>query len=198
MVFGNSGFTLIPGARYDRYQMDAMPDPTLDGTGQVSGYGFPRRIHRRRRGFSQSRRPCTTSTKPGRCSAQYAEGYRPAELRRSESVIRESRLSIRHGAQSGTVEAENSKGLELGLRANLAERFPERRRFTAIVTTNFIETSLCRSPGARSACSRTATSTKSKISGAEFNAQFFAQRTMAGAHRACVRPGRQPECIDTA
>ena len=35
IVFGERGFTLIPGARYDRYRMQATPDPSLDGTGQV-------------------------------------------------------------------------------------------------------------------------------------------------------------------
>ena len=40
IVFGERGVTLIPGARYGRYRMKAMPDPSLDGTGQVSGYGF--------------------------------------------------------------------------------------------------------------------------------------------------------------
>ena len=76
MVFRDSGLTLVPGARYDRYRMEAIPDPSLDGTGQVSGYGFP----------VESIDEAAVSLSLGvlydintdwSMFGQYAEGYRP-------------------------------------------------------------------------------------------------------------------------
>ena len=168
MAFGDSGFTLIPGARYDRYQMDAMPDPTLDGTGQVSGYGFP--VESIDEGaVSLSLGALYDFDETWSMFAQYAEGYRPPNFAEANQSF------VNLGFQYATVpnpelEAENSKGLELGLRANLDNAFLSaaiyRNRYD-----NFIETSFV---GARGPISlfQNRNIDEVEISGAEFNARF--------------------------
>ena len=168
MAFGNSGFTLIPGARYDRYQMDAMPDPTLDGTGQVSGYGFP--VESIDEGaVSLSLGALYDFNDTWSMFGQYAEGYRPPNFAEANQSF------VNLGFQYATVpnpelEAENSKGLELGLRANLDGAFLSaavyRNRYD-----NFIENSFA---GVRGPISlfQNRNIDEVEISGAEFNAQF--------------------------
>ena len=168
MAFGNSGFTLIPGARYDRYQMDAMPDPMLDGTGQVSGYGFP--VESIDEGaVSLSLGALYDFNDTWSMFGQYAEGYRPPNFAEANQSF------VNLGFQYATVpnpelEAENSKGLELGLRANLDGAFLSaavyRNRYD-----NFIENSFA---GVRGPISlfQNRNIDEVEISGAEFNAQF--------------------------
>ena len=169
MVFGNSGFTLIPGARYDRYRMDAMPDPTLDGTGQVSGYGFP--VESIDEGaLSLSLGALYDFNETWSMFAQYAEGYRPPNFAEANQSF------VNLGFQYATVpnpelEAENSKGLEFGLRANLDNAFLSaavyRNRYD-----NFIENSFV---GVRGPISlfQNRNIEEVEISGAEFNARFM-------------------------
>ena len=168
MVFGNSGFTLIPGVRYDRYRMDAMPDPTLDGTGQVGGYGFP--VESIDEGAaSLSLGALYDFDETWSMFAQYAEGYRPPNF----SEANQSFVNL--GFQYATVpnpalEAETSKGLELGLRADLDNAFLSaalyRNRYD-----NFIETSFV---GVRGPISlfQNRNIDQVEISGAEFNADI--------------------------
>ena len=168
MAFGDSGFTLIPGARYDRYRMNAMPDPTLDGTGQVSGYGFP--VESIDEGAaSLSLGALYDFNETWSMFGQYAEGYRPPNFAEANQSF------VNLGFQYATVpnpalEAENSKGLELGLRANLANAFLSaaiyRNRYD-----NFIETSFV---GVRGPISlfQNRNIDEVEISGAEFNAQL--------------------------
>ncbi len=168
MVFGDSGFTLIPGARYDRYQMDAMPDPTLDGTGQVSGYGFP--VESIDEGAaSLSLGALYDFDETWSMFAQYAEGYRPPNFAEANQSF--VNLGFRYATvPNPELEAENSKGLEFGLRANLANAFLSaavyRNRYD-----NFIETSFV---GVRGPISlfQNRNIDEVEISGAEFNAQF--------------------------
>ena len=169
MVFGDGRFTLIPGARYDRYQMDAMPDPTLDGTGQVSGYGFP--VESIDEGAaSLSLGALYDFDEIWSMFGQYAEGYRPPNFAEANQSF------VNLGFQYATVPnpelaAENSKGLELGVRASFANAFLSvaayRNRYT-----NFIESAFVGTEGAISLFQNRNIG-KVEIRGAEFNAQFI-------------------------
>ena len=169
MVFGNSGFTLIPGARYDRYQMDAMQDPTLDGTGQVGGYGFP--VESIDEGaLSLSLGALYDFNETWSVFGQYAEGYRPPNFAEANQSF------VNLGFQYASVpnpqlQAESSEGLEFGLRANFADAY-----FSAAVYQNryrnFIENSFVGTRGPISLFQNRNIDAV-KIRGAEFNAQFI-------------------------
>ena len=169
MVFGESGLTLIPGARYDRYRMKAMPDPSLDGTGQVSGYGFP--VESIDEGaVSLSLGVLYDINRTWSMFGQYAEGYRPPNFAEANQSF------VNLGYRYATVPnpellAENSKGLEFGLRAS----FPNaslsfvayRNRYT-----NFIEDAFAGMRGSISLFQNRNIG-EVKIRGAEINARFF-------------------------
>ena len=169
IVFGGSGLSLIPGARYDRYAMNAMPDPTLDGTGQVRGYGFP----------VESIDESAASLSMGlvydvndiwSVFGQYAEGYRPPNFAEANQSF------VNLGYQYATVpnpelDAETSEALELGLRAGFPNAFLSiaayRNRYS-----NFIENAFV---GVRGPISlfQNRNIGKVQIEGAEFNAWYF-------------------------
>ncbi len=169
VVFGDSGFTLIPGARYDRYRMDATADPALDGTGQVGGYGFP--VESIDEGaLSLSLGALFDFNQTWSMFAQYAEGYRPPNFAEANQSF------VNLGFQYATVpnpelEAETSKGLELGLRANLDNAFLSaavyRNRYD-----NFIESAFA---GVRGPISlfQNRNIEQVEISGAEFSARLM-------------------------
>ena len=169
IVFGESGLSLIPGARYDRYEMNAMPDPSLDGTGQVGGYGFP----------VESIDESATSLSMGlvydvndvwSVFGQYAEGYRPPNFAEANQSC------VNLGFQYATVPnpelgAENSEGLELGLRASFPNAFLSLAAYHNRYA-NFIENAFV---GVRGPISlfQNRNIGKVEIEGAEFNAWFF-------------------------
>ena len=169
MVFGESGLTLIPGARYDRYHMKAMPDPSLDGTGQVSGYGFP--VESIDEGaVSLSLGVLYDINRTWSMFGQYAEGYRPPNFAEANQSF------VNLGYRYATVPnpellAENSKGLEFGLRAS----FPNASLSVAAYRnryTNFIEDAFAGMRGPISLFQNRNIG-EVKIRGAEFNARFF-------------------------
>ena len=169
IVFGGRRLSLIPGARYDRYEMNAMPDPSLDGTGQVEGYGFP----------VESIDESATSLSMGlvydfndvwTVFGQYAEGYRPPNFAEANQSF------VNLGFQYATVPnpelyAETSEALELGLRASFPNAFVNvaayRNRYA-----NFIENAFV---GIRGPISlfQNRNIGKVEIEGAEFNAWYF-------------------------
>ena len=184
IVFGERGLTLIPGARYDRYRMKAMPDPSLDGTGQVSGYGFP--VESIDEGaLSVSLGALYDINETWSLFGQYAEGYRPPNFAEANQSF------VNLGYQYATVpnpelSAEQSKGLEFGLRASFANAFLSvaayRNRYT-----NFIESAFAGTRGPISLFQNRNIG-KVEIRGAEFNARFFlneqwqARTALAYAH----------------
>ena len=170
MVFGDGGLTLIPGARYDRYRMKAMPDPSLDGTGQVSGYGFP--VESIDEGaVSLSLGVLRDINADWSMFGQYAEGYRPPEFHpeANQSFVN---LGYRYATvPNPELSAENSKGLEFGLRAS----FPNASLSFAAYRnryTNFIESAFAGMRGSISLFQNQNIG-EVKIRGAEFNARFF-------------------------
>lgn len=169
VVFGESGLTLIPGARYDRYRMEAIPDPSLDGTGQVSGYGFP--VESIDEGAaSLSLGVLYDINADWSIFGQYAEGYRPPNFAEANQSF------VNLGYRYATVPnpellAENSKGLEFGLRAS----FPNAVLSVAAYRnryTDFIETAFAGTRGPISLFQNRNIG-EVKIAGAEINARIF-------------------------
>lgn len=140
IALGEPGLTLIPGVRYDRYRMTAMPDPTLDGTGQVSGYGFP--VESIDEGaVSLSLGMLYDLNETWSLFAQYAEGYRPPNFAEANQSF------VNLGFQYATVpnpelSAEESEGLEIGLRASFANVFLSvaayQNRYTNFIESTFV------------------------------------------------------------
>ena len=169
IVFRESGLRLIPGARYDRYEMHAVADPSLDGTGQVRGYGFP----------VESIDESAVSLSLGilydinevwSVFGQYAEGYRPPNFAEANQSF------VNLGFQYATVpnpdlSAENSEGLEIGFRASLDNAFLSVTAYDNRYT-NFIESAFA---GVRGPISlfQNRNIGKVEIRGVEFNAQIF-------------------------
>ena len=169
VVFGESGLSLIPGARYDRYEMKAVPNPLLDGTGQVSGYGFP----------VESIDESAVSLSLGilydinevwSVFGQYAQGYRPPNFAEANQSF------VNLGFQYATVpnpdlSAENSEGLEIGFRASLENAFLSVAVYDNRYT-NFIESAFA---GVRGPISLFQNRNIGKVEtrGVEFNAQIF-------------------------
>lgn len=121
LSLGDSGLTLIPGIRYDRYELQPHPDALLDGTGEIEGYGF----------LISAVEENQTSLSLGviydldetySVFAQYAEGYRPPNFDESNQAF--VNLGHRYATvPNPALQAESSQGLELGLRADFARAF---------------------------------------------------------------------------
>ena len=169
IVLGEAGLTLIPGARYDRYRMKAMPDPSLDGTGQVSGYGFP--VESIDEGaVSLSLGVLYGINATWSMFGQYAEGYRPPNFAEANQSF--VNLGYRYATvPNPELSAENSKGLEFGLRASFPNAFLRvaayRNRYT-----NFIESAFAGTRGSISLFQNRNIG-EVTVRGAEFNARFF-------------------------
>ena len=169
MVFGQSGLALIPGVRYDRYRMKAMPDPSLDGTGQVRGYGFP--VESIDEGaVSLSLGVLYDFNETWSVFGQYAEGYRPPNFAEANQSF------VNLGFQYATVPnpelaAEESKGLEVGFRTSFANAFLS---FAAYQNryTNFIEDAFAGTRGSISLFQNRNIG-KVDIRGAEFTARLL-------------------------
>ncbi len=169
IVFGESGFSLIPGARYDRYEMKAVPDPLLDGTGQVSGYGFPVESIDES-AVSLSLGVLYDFNEVWSVFGQYAQGYRPPNFAEANQSF------VNLGFQYATVpnpdlSAENSEGLEVGFRASLENAFLSVAVYDNRYT-NFIESAFA---GVRGPISLFQNRNIGKVEtrGVEFNAQIF-------------------------
>jgi hemoglobin/transferrin/lactoferrin receptor protein len=114
MVFGSSGFTLIPGVRYDSYAMD----PTLDGLVDVSAYGFDvERMVDSEVSFSLG--TIYDISESTALFFQYAEGFRPPNYDESNQAF------VNLGHQYATIpnpnlESETSKSYELGVKSQLS------------------------------------------------------------------------------
>ena len=118
IAFATNGLTLIPGLRYDRYRMKAIPDQTLDGTGQVSEYGFPIRSIDNG-ALSLNLGVLYDVNENWSYYGQYAEGYRPPNFAEANQSF------VNLGFQYATVPnpeltAETSRSVELGLRGSFA------------------------------------------------------------------------------
>ena len=140
MVFGDGRFTLIPGARYDRYRMDANPGPTLDGTGQVNEYGYA--VESIDEGaLSLSLGALYDFGETWSVFAQYAEGYRPPNFAEANQSF--VNLGFRYATvPNPELAAEKSKALEFGIRANFENAFLSiaayRNRYSNFIESSFV------------------------------------------------------------
>lgn len=143
IAIADSKLTLIPGVRYDRYEMDADPDSLLDGTGDIKNYG----------GFSVSSiNEDAISLSLGALYdiddvyslfAQYTEGYRPPNFDEANQAF----VNLGFGyatIPNPELTAESSKGLELGIRANYERAFVSlaayQNRYEDFIESSFIGT----------------------------------------------------------
>ena len=149
--------------------MKAMPDPSLDGTGQVNGYGFP--VDSIDEGeASMSLGLLYDLSDTWSVFAQYAEGYRPPNFAEANQSF------VNLGFQYATVpnpelSAEESEGLEIGLRASFANAFLSIAAYENRYT-NFIENAFVGQRGPISLFQNRNIG-KVDISGAEVNAQVY-------------------------
>lgn len=122
ITLGDTGLTLIPGLRYDRYDVDPKQDGLIDAVSIIENFG----------GFAISEVSETASSlslgaiydvsEQVSLFAQYAEGYRPPNFDESNQAF----INLGFGyatIPNPNLEAESSKGLEIGLRASLGDMF---------------------------------------------------------------------------
>lgn len=111
MVFGETGFTVIPGIRYDNYQMT----PSTDGLLDVTAFGFDVAA------FDESEVSASLGAiydvnESLALFAQYAEGFRPPNYDEANQAF----VNQAHGyavVPNPQLEAEVSQSYELGIKA---------------------------------------------------------------------------------
>ncbi len=117
---GDSGLTLIPGLRHDRYQMDPHPDALLNGGGDISRFGGFDVVAVDEEHLSLTLGLLYALNDASTVFAQYAEGYRPPNFDESNQAF----VNLGHGyatVPNPALEPETSQGLEAGLRTRLGE-----------------------------------------------------------------------------
>ncbi len=122
ITLGDSGLTLIPGVRYDQYEMEPDLNDNISGVGDIENFG----------GFSVT--PVDTGETSLSLGAiydindtyslytQYAEGYRPPNFDEANQAF----VNLGFGyatVPNPQLKAESSQGLELGLRADYENAF---------------------------------------------------------------------------
>ena len=137
---GDSPLTLIPGVRYDRYEMDATVEALLDGTNQVAGFGYPvEDFEEGEVSFSLGALYDLDDTYS--LFAQYAEGYRPPNFNESNQAF--VNLGFRYAVvPNPDIDAENSNSFELGVRADYENAFLSlsvfKNYYDDFISSNFI------------------------------------------------------------
>ncbi len=119
---GDSGLTLIPGLRYDRYELDPRNDSLLGGTGHIENYGGYAISAVEDSKVSLSFGALYDLNPVYSLFAQYAEGYRPPNFDESNQAF----VNLGHGyatVPNPALQAESSRGLEIGLRARFEQAY---------------------------------------------------------------------------
>lgn len=119
---GDTGLILIPGYRYDRYEMDANPDGLLDATSIIGNFGGFTISDVSEAASSLSLGALYDLSEQVSLFAQYAEGYRPPNFDESNQAF----VNLGFGyatIPNPDLKAESSEGLEIGVRANLGNLF---------------------------------------------------------------------------
>lgn len=117
ITLGRSGFTVIPGVRYDHYEMNPRPDPLLNGGGDISNFGGFNVMDVEEEQVSLNLGVIYDLSDTTSFFAQYAEGYRPPNFDESNQAF----VNLGHGyatVPNPDLEAESSRGIETGVRAN--------------------------------------------------------------------------------
>tara|TARA_Y100000814_G_scaffold48076_1_gene29834 strand:- start:2875 stop:4095 length:1221 start_codon:yes stop_codon:yes gene_type:complete len=137
---GDTPLTIIPGIRYDRYEMDATVDALLDGTNQVAGFGYP--VEDFEEGeASLSLGALYDIDETYSLFAQYAEGYRPPNFNESNQAF--VNLGYRYAVvPNPNIDAETSDSFELGVRADYENAFLSfsvfKNYYDDFISSNFI------------------------------------------------------------
>ena len=137
---GDTPLTVIPGVRYDRYEMDASADALLDGTNQVAGFGYPvEDFEEGEVSFSLGALYDIDDTYS--LFAQYAEGYRPPNFNESNQAF--VNLGYRYAVvPNPDIDAETSDSFELGVRADYENAFLSlsvfKNYYDDFISSNFI------------------------------------------------------------
>lgn len=119
ITLGSSGFTVIPGVRYDRYDMTPHPDALLNGGGNISNYGGFNVVEVEERQLSVNLGLIYDLSDSTSLFAQYAEGYRPPNFDESNQAF----VNLGHGyatVPNPDLEPESSRATEVGVRANFS------------------------------------------------------------------------------
>lgn len=117
ITLGSSGFTVIPGVRYDHYDMTPHPDALLNGGGNISNYGGFNVVDVDEEQVSVNLGVIYDLSDSTSFFAQYAEGYRPPNFDESNQAF----VNLAHGyatVPNPDLEPESSRGTEAGIRAN--------------------------------------------------------------------------------
>jgi hemoglobin/transferrin/lactoferrin receptor protein len=117
IAFAGERLVLIPGVRYDRYQMDPRPDALLNGSGDISEFGGFNVSEVDEREVSMNVGMLYALNEQVSLFAQYAEGFRPPNFNESNQAF----VNLGHGyatVPNPDLRAESSRGNELGVRGN--------------------------------------------------------------------------------
>ncbi|MCG8414905.1 MAG: TonB-dependent hemoglobin/transferrin/lactoferrin family receptor [Pseudomonadales bacterium] len=141
IVLAGSKLTLIPGLRYDRYEMNPDLTDNLSGVGDIENFG----------GFTVTPVDVSeTSLSLGAIYdldetyslfAQYAEGYRPPNFDEANQAF----VNLGFGyatVPNPQLQAESSQGLEFGLRADYDNAFISlaiyQNQYEDFIQSNFV------------------------------------------------------------
>lgn len=136
----DSGLTIIPGVRYDRYDMEANVDALLDGTNLVAGFGYP--VEDFDDGeISLSLGALYDLDDTYSLFGQYAEGYRAPNFNEANQAF----VNLGFGyavLPNPEIDAESSDSVELGIRADYENAFLSLSVFSNnyedFISSNFI------------------------------------------------------------
>lgn len=136
----DSGLTIIPGVRYDRYDMEANVDALLDGTNLVAGFGYP--VEDFDDGeVSLSLGALYDLDDTYSLFGQYAEGYRAPNFNEANQAF----VNLGFGyavLPNPEIDAESSDSVELGIRADYENAFLSLSVFSNnyedFISSNFI------------------------------------------------------------
>lgn len=136
----DSGLTIIPGVRYDRYDMEANVDALLDGTNLVAGFGYP--VEDFDDGeVSLSLGALYDLDDTYSLFGQYAEGYRAPNFNEANQAF----VNLGFGyavLPNPEIDAESSDSVELGIRADYENAFLSLSIFSNnyedFISSNFI------------------------------------------------------------
>ena len=136
----DSGLTIIPGVRYDRYDMEANVDALVDGTNLVAGFGYP--VEDFDDGeVSLSLGALYDIDDTYSLFGQYAEGYRAPNFNEANQAF--VNLGFAYAVlPNPEIDAESSDSVELGIRADYENAFLSLSVFSNnyedFISSNFI------------------------------------------------------------
>lgn len=113
---GDGALRLIPGVRYDSYEMDPHTDALVNGGGDIGNFGGYQIVAVKENHASFNFGALFDITPSTTAFVQLAEGYRPPNFDESNQAF----VNLGHGyatVPNPDLEAESSLGIETGLRS---------------------------------------------------------------------------------